>query len=111
MLRRAITLAATAAAALALLAPGASALPDTWTQWLPAGSAPMNTWIRSLDFTPASTLVASSDGDGVYQSPATLGPWTQTNSGLSTPGDLQAFQVVASGGKLYAATADGLFTS
>jgi hypothetical protein len=81
---------------------------DSWTQWT---ASPQETWIRSLDFTAASTLVASSDGDGVFQAPATLGPWAQTNSGLDTPGDKNVLQVVASGGKLYAATLSGLFTA
>src|ERR1700739_220713 len=81
---------------------------DSWTQWT---ASPQDTWIRSLDFTAATTLVASSDGDGIFQAPATPGPWAQTNGGLSNPEDLKAFQVVASGGKLYAATSGGLFTA
>ncbi len=99
-----------AAAALLTLAPAALAgAPDAWTHWLPV-SGPQDTWIRSLDFTAATTLVASSgDGDGVYQSPSVAGPWSQTNSGLSTPGDRDVYQVVAAYGSLYAATGSGLF--
>jgi hypothetical protein len=81
---------------------------DVWTQWT---ASPQDSWIRSLDFTAASTLVASTEGEGIFQAPATLGPWVQANSGLDAPGDLDAYQVVASGGKLYAATGSGLFTA
>jgi len=40
------------------------------------------------------TGVASSDGDGIFQSTATASPWTQTNDGLTTPGELSVHQVV-----------------
>ncbi len=95
----------TIGATLLLLAPSASAGTDAWTQWVPL----KDSWIRSLDFTTATTLVASSDGDGVFQSTATAGPWTQTNDGLTTPGELSVYQVVAAYGNLYAATSSGLF--
>jgi hypothetical protein len=95
-----------AAAGFLLIAPAALAS-DAWTQWT---ASPQETTIRSLDFTAATTLVASSESDGIFQSPATQGPWTQTNSGLPQ-GGLSAYQVVASGGSLYAATGGGLFTA
>ena len=104
-----VAIATVVAGALLLAAPVALAAgADSWTPWTPM---PQDTWIRSLDFTAASTLLASSDGDGIFQAAATLGPWAQTNDGLTNPEDLKAFQVVASGGKLYAATSGGLFTA
>ena len=104
-----VAIATVVAGALLLAAPVALAAgADSWTPWTPM---PQDTWIRSLDFTAASTLLAGSDGDGIFQAAATLGPWAQTNDGLTNPEDLKAFQVVASGGKLYAATSGGLFTA
>jgi hypothetical protein len=106
-----VRIAVGAAATLLLSAPAAVAFqpPDVWTQW---AATPTDTWIRSLDFTSVGTLVASSgDGDGVYQAATATGPWAQTNGGLTTPGDLSVYQVIASGGKLYAASSGGLFTA
>jgi hypothetical protein len=107
MQRRLLTAATAIVAVLLAAAPGSLAAGlDSWTPWV---ATPQDTWIRSLDFTAASTLVASSDGDGIFQAGATHGPWAQTNGGLTTPGDLSAYQVLASGGQLYAATSGGLF--
>jgi hypothetical protein len=85
-----------------------AAVPDAWTQWT---AVPQDTWIRSLDFTAATTLVAGGESDGVFQAGTPLGPWVQTNTGLDTVEAKEVNQVVASGGKLYAATDEGLFTA
>jgi photosystem II stability/assembly factor-like uncharacterized protein len=104
--RRAVCAALLAVAALPATA--GAAVPDTWARWAVAGPE-RDSWVRSLDATGPGQMVAGTEGDGTFAS-ATAGlAWTADGAGLS--GTARSVrQVVAAGGRQYAATSAGLFS-
>src|SRR3954454_15183351 len=91
---------------LATATSASAAVPDNWSRWL--ADAP-DTTIRSLDFI-GPDLFAAGESNGVFNSGAAHGPWSQQTSGLDDPTKQSVHQIkVSPSGELYACTSAGLF--
>jgi hypothetical protein len=103
---------------LGLVAPAVApaAVPDKWVRWLripdfDGARDERSAWVRSVD-TIGTQLYVGTEGDGVFTSPLSIGPWLSFNGGLEDQAARKAVrEVVSGGGQLYAATSAGLFRS
>lgn len=89
-------------AVVALASPARAAVADTWVK------TSADHWIRSLDYVTPGTLVAGSEGDGVFTASTAAGPWTDVSGNLSATAK-HVHQAVGQGGQIYLATSAGLF--